>query len=139
MIARLFANGLSGYLAVVGLGALVGAAFALKRAVRLSRGERASGVVTGYSARMRERRTSAIHHMPRFRYQAASLGIYEVQSRVGTTRPERLPPGSEVTVLYDPEYPALAEIAGGGRIWLGFAAFLLLGAGSLVAAWKAGG
>ena len=76
--------------------------------------------------------------MPTFRFLANGAVEQVVQSRVGTIRPQRRPSGSRVTVLYDTANPSLAEIAG-ARIWLGPVGCLVLAAGSLLAAWKAGG
>jgi len=139
MTARLFANFLSGYLTFCAAAALAAALLLGWRAARLCRGERAQGVVIAYSRRMRERLTSSDHFMPVFRYSTTAGVEYEVQSRVGTIRPERVPPGTLVRVRYDPANPEIAEIASGGRIWLGMLGFLAMGGGALLAAWKAGG
>jgi hypothetical protein len=138
MLERFAANFLSGYLSICAVVALVAAILLSRRAWRLGAGHRAIGMITGYRQRTRARRTSAHHFMPVFRFEAGGRSR-EVQSRVGTRRPDRLPPGSAVAVRYDPANPELAEIDTPGRAWLGPAAFVVLAAGTLVAAWKAGG
>ena len=138
MIGRLFANVLSGYFTVCGAGALIVALVLSRRAIRLLGGERAAAVVVRYQLRRRARLTSSDHYMPVFRFRPGAGVELEVQSLVGTRFPEKLPPGSPVTVLYDPENPQRAEIANTWRIWAGAGAFLVLATGALLAALKAG-
>jgi hypothetical protein len=137
MLERLFANVLSGYLTVCGTLALLGALLLTRPALRLAAGERTGGVIVRYEKRLRERATAADRCMPVFRYVGPG-GPHEVQSRVGTTRPEKLPPGSSVAVRYDPADPHLAELDTFGRAWLGPAGLVVLAAGALLGGWKAG-
>lgn len=135
MTAHFFANVLSSYLSICGIGLLTLSVVLLTRTARLLLGRRARGTITSYAPRMRERIGRAQHFMPVFRFHHPRFGDLEVQSRVGSTRPDRLPVNSEVIIAFDQQRP-LAEIAG-YRLWVGPMSFLILGIGTLFAAWTA--
>ena len=134
-LTRLLANPLSTYFTLASAALLVGSAGLFHSRIRLARGERAIGQVTGLRGRMLTRPNR--HYMPVVRFQPRHGPFVEFQSRFGGSDPD-LSIGDTVPIRYLAENPQKAEIATPMRLWL--APFVLLGMAFVMiyAAWKAG-
>lgn len=134
-LSRLLANPVSTYFALASAALLIGSGGLFHSRIRLARGERTMGQVTGLKGRMLTRPKR--HYMPVVRFQPRHGPPVEFQSRFGGTDPA-FSVGEMVPVRYLPENPEKAEIATPMRLWL--APFVLLGMALIMtyAAWKAG-